>query len=83
MVTGIFPTGFMQVPLTALGLISDGAKLSKWYLKMSTIIYPAADISAPESGNIVTGDVFMDDVIWTIIVGADSSLSSVILYNCM
>ena len=29
MVTGIFPTGFMQAPLTARGLISDGARLSK------------------------------------------------------
>ena len=28
MVTGIFPTGFMQAPLTAQGLSSDGARLS-------------------------------------------------------
>ena len=63
MVTGIFPTGFMQAPLTALGLISDDARLPKWYPKMQKIIYLEADISAPESGNTVTGDVFVDDVI--------------------
>ena len=83
MATGIFPAGFMQAPLTALELISDGARLSKWYPKMPTIICPAADISVPESGNTVTGDVFVDDVIWTVIVGAGSALSPVILYNCM
>ena len=29
MVTGIFPSGFMQASLIAQGLISDGARLSK------------------------------------------------------
>ena len=50
---------------------------------MSIIICPAADISAPESGNTVTGDVLMDDIICTVIVGAGSALSPVMLYNCM
>ena len=67
--------------MTALGLISDGARLSKWYPKMPTIICSAADISAPESGNTVTGDVLVDEVIWTVMVGADSALSPVMLYN--
>ena len=43
MITGIFPTGFMQAPMTDLGLIFDGATLSKWYPKMPKIIFPAAN----------------------------------------
>ena len=50
---------------------------------MPTIVCPAADISAPESGNIVNDAVLEDDIIWTLIVGAGSALSLVMLYNCM
>ena len=61
MVTGIFPNGFMHAPLTALGLISVGVRLSKWCPSIPTIAWPAADMSAPESGNAVT-DVVLEQV---------------------
>ena len=83
MVTGIFLSGFMQAPLTALGLTSDGIKLSRWCPSMPTIPWPAADISAPESGNNVTGVVPDEDDICTVIVGAGSALSPVMLYNLL
>ena len=70
MVTGIFPTGFMQAPLTVRRLTFDGARLSKRCPNMPTIVCLAADISAPESGNTVTNGVLLDDVIWILIVGA-------------
>ena len=38
MVTGIFPTCFMQAPLTAWELISDCARLFKWCPQMLTIV---------------------------------------------
>ena len=50
---------------------------------MPTIPWPAADISAPESGNTVTSVVPDEDDICTVIVGAGSALSPVMLYNCM
>ena len=73
----------MQTPLTALGLISDNVRLSKWHSKIPSIVYPAADILVLKSGNAVTGAVRMDDVIWRIIVGAGSAFSLVMLYNYM
>lgn len=51
----------MQAPLTALGVISDGARLSKYYPKMPAIVWPATDISAHESNNTVSGAVLVDD----------------------
>ena len=83
MVTGIFPNGFMHAPLTALGLISDGVRLSKRYPRMPTIAWPAADISAPKSGNTVTDMVLEQVAICMVIVGAGSALSPAMLYNCM
>ena len=73
----------MQTPLTALPLISDGARLSKWHSKMPTIVCQAADISSPESGNTATGAVPLYNVIWTVIVAAGSALSTVMFYNCI
>ena len=64
----------MQAPLTALGLISDGASLSKWYPKILTNICPAADISSLKSDNTVTGDFLVDDIFGTEIMGAGSAL---------
>ena len=49
---------------------------------MPTIICWVADISAPDSSNTLTGAVLEDDVIWIVIVGAGSTLSPVMLYNC-
>ena len=47
------------------------------------IPWPAADISAPESGNTVTGVVPIEDDICTVILGAGSALSPIMLYNYM
>ena len=71
----------MQAPLTALGLISDGVKLSSCCPRIPTIAWPAADISVPESGNTVTGVVPDEDNICTVIVGAGSALSPGIQLN--
>ena len=49
---------------------------------MPTIICWVADISAPDSSNTLTGAVLVDDVIWIVIMGAGSTLSPVMLYNC-
>ena len=62
------------ISLTALGLICDGVKLSRWCPRMSTIAWPAADISAPEFGNTVSAVVPDEDDIRTVIVGAGSTL---------
>ena len=83
MVTGIFPNGFMHTPLTALGLISNGVRLSKRCPRMPMIAWLAADMLAPESGNTVTDVVLEQVAIYTVIVGASSALSPVMLYNCM
>ena len=72
----------MQVPLTALGLLSDGARLCKWYPNIPTIICPAADLSVSGYVNTVNGDTLVDDIIWTVIVGAGLALSPVMLYSC-
>ena len=72
--TSIFPSGFMQAPLTAVGLISDGVRLSTWSPRTPVSAWPAANMSAPEFGNTVTGLVLDDDVICTVIVDAGSAL---------
>ena len=77
--TGIFPSGFMQTQLTALRLISDGFRLFMWCPRMAANACLAADMSAPESSNTVTGTALDEDVICKVIVGAGSALSPPIL----
>ena len=77
MVTGVLPKGFIQAPLTALGLISEDVRMSKQYPRMLTIACPVTDISAPESSNTITGTVLEEVVICIVIVCAGSALSPV------
>ena len=71
----------MHALLTALGLISDGVRLSKRCPRMPTIACPAADMSAPESDNTVTDAILEWVAICTVIVGAGSTLSPAMLHN--
>ena len=40
-----FPTGFIVVPLTALGMICDGSKLSSCSPKLRKAAFPATEMS--------------------------------------
>ena len=50
-VVGILPIGDMLLPFTVLHMIVDDNNLCGWWSKYSRVSFPAAVISAPESGN--------------------------------
>ena len=80
-VTGIFPQGVMGMPFTVLGLIVEGSKLSLCWPMCFKNSTPAAEMSAPESGNTSTFWVPVEVDILTVIIGAGSVFLSLTLYN--
>ena len=79
---GIFPNGLMSIPFTVLGQTLEGSKLSLCWPRCLITSCPAADISAPESGNTFTSFMPVDDEICTVMVGDGFPLLLPMLYNC-
>ena len=71
-VTGSFPMGLIFVPLTALGMILEGRRLSTCSPSSLSACVPAADMSAPESGKLSRYVAPLREVMWMGIVGAGS-----------
>ena len=69
MTLGIFPTRCSVEPLTALGTIWEGAKLSMCSPSDLTDSGPAAQMSAPESGSIAMLASPLQVVTFIVIVG--------------
>ena len=66
------PIGSILVPFTALGKTADGKRLFTCSPKWLGISFPAAEMSAPESGSTsVSADPLREEM-WTAIVGAGS-----------
>ena len=82
MVTGTLPNGFMLKPLTVFGMMLDIRMLSKWCPILLKTSGPAADMSAPESGNSSMGYVPVVEDMSTVMVGAGFVMASCIVYNC-
>ena len=54
-VTGSFPTGCMTDPLTALGVMVEGSRLSGCSERIRNSDVPATDTSVPESDRTSVG----------------------------
>ena len=67
---GILPSGCSVVPLTALGVISECARLSRCSPSAWTNEGPAAQMSAPESCKAVTMAWPYIEAAWMLILGA-------------
>ena len=48
--TGSLPNGNILAPLTALGMTVEGRRVLIHSLRVDSIAFPAAEMSAPESG---------------------------------
>ena len=51
------------MPLTALGMICDGSKLSSCSPKLRKAAFPGTEMSAPESGSVHTSAFPLRNVI--------------------
>ena len=74
-VIGSFTIGFMMVPLTVRGVMTDGRRLSGCSWSCCKRAVPATQMSAPESGRACTVACPFREDMCTLIVGADSNFS--------
>ena len=69
---GTLPSGCSFVPFTALGITSEGSRLLTCSLRVCKISFPAADMSAPESGRTLKSLEPFGEVMSTLTRGAGS-----------
>ena len=71
-VTGSFPSGNILAPFTALGITSEGMRELVCSLRWTSISFPDAEISAPESGRTLMSREPFEEVMVTEISRAGS-----------
>ena len=70
--TSNFPNGNILVPVTVLGITSDGMSLLGCSMRWTSISHPDAEISASEFGRTVTSLEPFAELMLTVISGAGS-----------
>ena len=79
--TAILPIGRILVPFAALGMISEGKRLSTCTPRWLRISFPAAEISAPESGKTSVSMDPLREEMWMGIVGAGSVTITCLIFG--